>query len=80
MCMIRKIDTSKEHLEMLLNGEDLKYWSVSENGDISSNPNEDIGPFYIPANELTMTNWLTHFFNKLFPSDGERIKEEFYTS
>ena len=47
-----------------MNGENLKYWIVSENGDISSNPNEDIGPFNIPANELTMTNWLTHFFNK----------------
>lgn len=80
MCTIQTIDTSDEHFEKLMNGEDLKYWIVSESGDISSSSNEDIGPFYVPAENLTKTNWLTHFIKKPFPVDGERIKEEFYTA
>lgn len=80
MCTIQTIDTSDEHFERLMNGEDSKYWIVSENGDISSNPNEDIGPFHVLAKNLTMTNWLTQIFSKPFPVDGERIKEEFYSA
>ena len=56
--------------------EKLRYWSVSESGDIDTT--EEMGFSYpIPANRLTELNWLSHIFNKVFENDGE-VKSEFY--
>ena len=79
MCTIENLELDKEEFKRLINDEKLKYWDVSDRGDISSiNSNDNIGPFSISAESLTNRNWITHFIKKCFCEDGERIKEEFY--
>ena len=79
MCTVDELKIDREEFKRLIGEENFEYWDVSDNGDISSiDPNGNFGPFFIPAQELTMTNWTTHFFRKCFCDDGEKIKEEFY--
>lgn len=71
------INNRKSLEELLSDKEEFKYWEVSEKGDIFAK--EAYGVMVeIYAQELTRTNWLTHFFKKCYPEDGEQIKEEFY--
>lgn len=72
-----RIDTSVEGLSNLMD-EQLKYWTVSENGDIDTTEAMD-SSYPIPANRLTEMNWLNHIFSKVYEDDGV-VKSEFYVA
>ena len=70
------INNRKSLEELLSDKEEFKYWEVSEKGDIFAK--EAYGVLVeIYAQELTRTNWLTHFSKNVTQKMANKSKKSF---